>query len=130
MTARPKGLASFAEKIIRKRKLYTDPKNPEPPDPLVRMTDLCGGRVITQTAGQVSAVCRFIEAAFDIDQLNSEDVSQRLKPTEFGYRSVHYIVQFNPDKLKAAGIELAILGPVLGPVCPDHPEPKRLKAEI
>jgi ppGpp synthetase/RelA/SpoT-type nucleotidyltranferase len=104
--ARPKGIASFAEKIIRKRKLYTDPKDPQAPDPLVRMTDLCGGRVITQTAEQVHAICQFIEQAFDIDKLNSEDASQRLKPTEFGYRSVHYIVQVHPAKLKAAGIDL------------------------
>lgn len=101
---RTKGLASFAEKILRKRKLYQDATVPLPSDPLVRLTDLCGGRVVTQTAEEVKIICRFIESAFDIDWPNSEDVSQRLKPTEFGYRSVHYIVQLNPEKLKAAGI--------------------------
>jgi ppGpp synthetase/RelA/SpoT-type nucleotidyltranferase len=130
VTGRPKGIASFAEKIIRKHKIYADPKDPQPADPLVRLTDLCGARVIAQTAGQVTAVCQFIEQAFDIDRSNSEDVSQRLKPTEFGYRSVHYIVQVNPAKLKAAGIELPVPRVLLGPVCPDHPSPTRLKAEI
>jgi len=119
VNARAKSIASFAEKILRKRKLYTDPKDPHPPDPLVRMTDLCGGRVITQTADQVERVCRFIEDAFTIDWDNSEDVSQRLKPTEFGYRSVHYIVIPDADKLKTAGI-----------TTPVPPEIAGLKAEV
>ena len=83
------------------------------------MTDLCGGRVITQTSDQVHALCRFIEEAFDVDSSNSEDVSQRLRPTEFGYRSVHYIVVVNPEKLRAAGVAVPVPPEVLG-----------LKAEI
>jgi ppGpp synthetase/RelA/SpoT-type nucleotidyltranferase len=102
--ARTKSVPSFAEKILRKRKLYENPNSPYPPDPLVRVTDLCGGRVITKTSAQVYKVCKFIEQAFDIDWLNSEDVSLRLQPTEFGYRSVHYIVSINADKLKSAEI--------------------------
>jgi ppGpp synthetase/RelA/SpoT-type nucleotidyltranferase len=117
--ARAKGIASFAEKIIRKRGEYTKPPFPPPPDPLVRMTDLCGGRVVTQTSEQVREVCRFIEKAFDIDWPNSEDVSKRLKPTEFGYRSVHYIVIPNEEKLRAAGVDLPVPPPIRG-----------LKAEI
>ena len=106
VATRPKAVPSFAEKILRKRKIYIDPKDPLPPDPLRRLTDLCGGRVITHTAEQVQAVCGFIEQVFDIDWANSEDASQRLKPSEFGYRSVHYIVQVNPEKLQAAGIDV------------------------
>lgn len=83
---RPKSIASFAEKTQRKKGKYRDP--------LRNMTDLCGGRVITQTQAEVQAVCAFIEKHFEVDRSNSLDVSQRLKPTEFGYRSVHYIVQF------------------------------------
>jgi ppGpp synthetase/RelA/SpoT-type nucleotidyltranferase len=117
--ARAKGVASFAEKIIRKREEYTRAPYPPEPDPLVRMTDLCGGRVVTQTSEQVQEVCRFIEKAFDIDWPNSEDVSKRLKPAEFGYRSVHYIVIPNEDKLRAAGVDVAV-----------PPRIRRLKAEI
>lgn len=130
---RAKTLPSLAEKILRKRRDYQDSKDPLPPDPLVRLTDLCGGRVVTQTAEEVRTICRFIESAFEIDWPNSEDVSQRLKPTEFGYRSVHYIVQIDPAKLKAAGIngdvptELLGFSPnVLGPQAAGRP----LKAEI
>ena len=130
VTTRGKTIASFAEKIIRKRKLYTDPKDPQPPDPLVRMADLCAGRVIAQTADQVHALCQFIELAFDIDRPNSEDFSQRLKTTEFGYRSVHYIVQVNPAKLKAAGIAFPVPKVVLGAVRPEGHEPTKLKAEV
>ena len=83
---RPKSIPSFAEKAQRKKNKYRDP--------LQRMTDLSGGRVITQSQDEVKAVCEFIEKNFLIDVENSVDVGQRLKPSEFGYRSVHYIVQF------------------------------------
>ncbi len=112
--ARAKGVPSFAEKILRKRNTYQTPSDPQPPDPLVRITDLCGGRVICQTAAQVRAVCNWIEKAFIIDWANSEDVSQRLKPTEFGYRSVHYIVQVDPQRLAAAGLKLDVPKVLLG----------------
>ena len=111
---RSKGIPSFAEKILRKRHDYQTAEDPLPPDPLVRLTDLCGGRVVTQTAGEVKLICQFIETAFDIDWPNSGDISQRLRPTEFGYRSVHYIVQTNPEKLKAAGIEVEVPPELLG----------------
>jgi ppGpp synthetase/RelA/SpoT-type nucleotidyltranferase len=117
--ARTKSIPSFAEKILRKKALYTDPRDPLPPDPLVRVTDLCGGRVITQTSSQVESVCNFIKKVFEIDWANSGDVSQRLTPAEFGYRSVHYIVSIDAKKLKAAGIEAAVPEEVLN-----------LKAEI
>ena len=106
--ARAKSIPSFAEKILRKRKAYMHPKGALSADPLARMTDLCGGRVIAQTSDQVRTVCRFIEEAFDIDWSNSEDVSQRLRPTEFGYRSVHYIVAVDPKKLQDAGVAIAV----------------------
>jgi ppGpp synthetase/RelA/SpoT-type nucleotidyltranferase len=86
--ARPKSIASFAEKIQRKKNKYRDP--------LSRMTDLCGARVVTQTQSEEQAVCEFIKSHFEIDEANSLDVSSRLRPSEFGYRSIHYIVRFRP----------------------------------
>ena len=117
--ARSKAIPSFAEKIIRKRHLYKDP--------LADMTDLCGGRVITHTAEQVRAVCRFIQEHFLIDEENSDDVSQRLRPAEFGYRSVHYIASFKPGEFPTKDIAVEI---------PDvlfqgkDPAGRALKAEI
>ena len=116
---RAKSVPSFAEKILRKRKAYLHPKGALSADPLARMTDLCGGRVIAQTSDQVRSVCHFVEEAFGIDRANSEDVSQRLHATEFGYRSVHYIIVIDPKKLQDAGVTLAIPPEILG-----------LKAEI
>ena len=120
---RAKSTHSFVDKILRKRAKYEDTKDPQPSDPLLRMTDLCGGRIIVQTDRQVKDVCRFIERVFDIDTANSEDVSRRLKPTEFGYRSVHYIVMINPNKLEDNGVTVDLPAEVLSAQIP-------LKAEI
>ena len=86
---RPKSITSFAEKIVRKWPKYHDPLN--------QLTDLCGGRIITHTQRQVRDICKLIEEHFLIDWDNSVDVKQRLKPSEFGYLSVHYIIQFKPE---------------------------------
>jgi ppGpp synthetase/RelA/SpoT-type nucleotidyltranferase len=88
-TARAKSLASFAEKALRKRA--------EHPDPVNQFTDLCGGRVICRTRTEVDAVAEHVVDNFEIDWENSSDTSERLRPAEFGYRSVHYIVSFRPD---------------------------------
>jgi ppGpp synthetase/RelA/SpoT-type nucleotidyltranferase len=95
--ARPKSVSSFAEKITRKWKgLETD-------DPATEFTDLCGARVIALTRSHVDAMRAFVRDHFDIDEKNSEDAAQRLKPSEFGYRSVHLIVSLRrgefPSKL-------------------------------
>jgi len=103
---RPKSTASFAEKIVRKWPRYHDPVN--------QLTDLCGGRVITHTQSQVKDISKFIEENFIIDWDNSIDVQQRLKPTEFGYRSVHYIIQIKPDIFLTEDIEEETLNDVLG----------------
>jgi len=108
---RTKAISSFAEKIQRKKAKYHDP--------LHQITDLCGGRVITRTPADVRAMCQFIEEHFEIDWSNSIDVSQRLKPTEFGYRSVHYIVRFQPGVFPSSDINCQIPESVFG-----------LKAEI
>ena len=87
--ARSKSIASFAEKIVRKRAGH--------PDPVNQFTDLCGGRVIGRTRPEVDAFARYVVDHFEIDWENSVDTSTRLKPSEFGYRSVHYIVTFRHD---------------------------------
>lgn len=118
LQTRPKAIPSYAEKAIRKKKAgrYSNP--------LVRMTDLCGGRVITQTLTEVRAVCEFIEQHFVIDVENSVDVSQRLKPSEFGYRSVHYIIQFKRGVFPTSQIPVEIPEELY----PDETTP--MKAEI
>ncbi len=60
--ARPKGVASFASKSIKKNKYR---------EPLKQMTDLVGARVIVHLQSEVEAVCRWIEDTFEIDRANS-----------------------------------------------------------
>lgn len=86
--SRPKALASFAEKCVRKQDKYKDPVR--------NMTDLCGARVIVQTLQQVKAVRQFIEANFKIEE--SDDKTEALGATEFGYRDMHYIVRIRPGE--------------------------------
>src|SRR4051794_25601541 len=108
---RPKGIASFAEKILRKREKYADPVN--------QLTDLCGARFITHTRAEVEAISAFIRAHFEIDEENSLDSADRLRANEFGYRSVHYIVRFLRGRFPTAEIPVEI-----------PPEVFELKAEI
>ncbi len=93
--ARAKSIASFADKVWRKRDKYDDPVH--------ELTDLCGARVIARTRSEVESICTFVKQNFDIDWANSLDCSQRLKPTEFGYRSIHYIVSVRPDREEEYG---------------------------
>jgi ppGpp synthetase/RelA/SpoT-type nucleotidyltranferase len=83
---RAKGIPSFAEKCLRKCHKYSQPVD--------QLTDLCGARIIVHTQEQVERISRFLEERFEIDWANSEDIGKRLKTSEFGYRSVHYIVTF------------------------------------
>jgi ppGpp synthetase/RelA/SpoT-type nucleotidyltranferase len=100
--ARPKSVVSFAEKCLRKRAGH--------PDPVHQFTDLCGARLIARTRSEVDELCRFIEGSFDIDWYNSVDASGRLRPSEFGYRSVHYIVCFRTDADYGVPIPEQVLG--------------------
>ncbi len=83
--SRPKTFSSFAEKMARKAKKYMSLD--------IGPTDLCGARVITETQAEVDAICALIRDNFAIDVENSVDVRTRLKTGEFGYLSVHYVVQ-------------------------------------
>ena len=103
---RPKTIPSFAEKSQRKW--------PEHQDPVNQFTDLCGGRAITFTQLEVKALCDFIVGHFEIDWENSVDVSQRLKPAEFGYRSVHYIVRFKPGVFPTQDVNVTVPDVVYG----------------
>ncbi|MBW2646569.1 MAG: hypothetical protein JRE23_10390 [Deltaproteobacteria bacterium] len=100
---RAKTLPSFAEKAIRKLpksealNSFTSAKQwTEFFDPVNEFTDLCGARVITQTQHEADRICQFIRNNFTIDEVNSEDKRMELSPDQFGYLSVHYIVQI-PD---------------------------------
>jgi ppGpp synthetase/RelA/SpoT-type nucleotidyltranferase len=88
VTARTKSASGFVEKVVRKFPKYDDP--------LRDITDLCGVRVIARTRNEVDAVARLVESTFTVDAANSVSHTDRLHPSEFGYRSVHYIVSIPP----------------------------------
>jgi ppGpp synthetase/RelA/SpoT-type nucleotidyltranferase len=108
---RPKAIASFAEKIQRKKAELSDPVH--------EFTDLCGGRVVVHFQEELQAMRRFVEEHFEIDWANSSDVLERLRPTEFGYRSVHYIVSMKEGVFPSGEIPVEVPDEVYG-----------LKAEI
>lgn len=97
---RPKSVPSFAGKIWRKRKEF--------PDPVHQLTDLCGGRIIANNREEVRSLCDYITGHFVIDWENSVDIGERLKPSEFGYRSVHYIVQFKEGVFPSPSVPVEI----------------------
>ncbi len=100
--ARAKSIASFAEKAARKSEKYKDP--------LHQITDLCGARVIVSTEDQREAVCRFIRDNFIIDEANSLDAGSRLKESEFGYHSFHFVVQIGQTNILGVDIPLEKIG--------------------
>jgi len=94
--ARTKTIPSFAEKIIRKSDKYGDPVH--------QLTDLCGVRIITNTQDEADTIRQFIRRNFRVDEENSLDVRSLLKAEEFGYRSVHFVVQLQKDMPDALSI--------------------------
>ena len=92
--ARAKGVSSFAEKCVRKYEKYGD-------DPVHKMTDLCGARIIVHTLEQVQAVRQYIEANFKI--IERDDKGLLLGETNFGYRDMHYLIKLNPENAISLG---------------------------
>ena len=53
--------------------------------------------MIARTRTEVDAIASLVEQTFDVDAENSLSHNERLQPSEFGYRSVHYIVSIPRD---------------------------------
>jgi ppGpp synthetase/RelA/SpoT-type nucleotidyltranferase len=96
--ARAKSKASYAKKLVIKKLKFLDPD--------YQITDRCGVRVITQTSQEKELICDYIRRNFEIDTKNSIDVRSRLKEDEFGYLSVHYIVQLKETDSQLEGISV------------------------
>jgi mutator protein MutT len=95
--ARPKEIASFAEKVVRKQEKYHR-------DPGYDITDRCGARVVTQTTREKDMVCEYIRKHFLIDEANSIDKKSELKDDQFGYLGMHYVVQIKEGVREMEGI--------------------------
>ncbi len=91
--SRAKAMGSFAEKALRKRAKYDNP--------LEKMTDLAGARVVALTLEDVKNCCRFIESepGFLIDWENSVNLRSQLKTGMFGYNAVHYVIELSGSRI-------------------------------
>ena len=90
ITHREKSLGSFTAKA--KREKYTDP--------VKQIKDMAGIRVITYLETDVGKISKIIEDLFDIDWSDSLDQAQLLGSDRVGYRSVHYVAQFDRNRCK------------------------------
>lgn len=100
--ARAKDVSSFAGKIQRPEKGYTDPLN--------EITDFCGARVITLTLDGVTRICDYVEKHFEIFWEHSEDKLDSLGSNTFGYLSTHYIVAFREGDFPEALVLPELIG--------------------
>lgn len=90
ITGRTKSIESLTKKIDLKDK-YNN---------LNEITDLVGIRIVTYYSDIVDQVSSLIEEEFIIDRENSVDKRKNIDPDRFGYRSVHYVVQVDPELIK------------------------------
>ncbi len=95
--AREKSVTSFAEKIQRPGKHYTNP--------LEEMPDLCGARVILATLEDVKRFSTVVEEQFNQWE-SSEDKEEFLKESEFGYRSMHFGIYLRQDSMYVKGLNI------------------------
>lgn len=83
ISGRTKDQTSLANKIEKNHHKYHF---------LDDITDLCGIRIITSYGDEVDKIAAFICQHFSIDKKNSVDKRKKLAPGEFGYASLHLIV--------------------------------------
>jgi len=82
ITHRVKDRESLRRKLLRPDKIYRGLRD---------VTDLVGVRIVTYFDDATFEVARIVERAFRIDLDNSLDKRRLLAPTQFGYRSLHYV---------------------------------------
>lgn len=90
VTGRAKSVASFVEKSSS-RKRYKDPRT--------QNTDFAGVRIITYLETDVARATQVIRETFVVSSADSEDKSDKLGTDRVGYRSVHLLCSFTPDRL-------------------------------
>jgi GTP pyrophosphokinase len=84
---RTKDINHFREKITRPGKSYVNPLN--------EITDLCGVRIIVRQLADVNKAISIIKNEFKVDDSNSVYKAEELNVDQFGYTSVHLVVNLN-----------------------------------
>lgn len=88
--SRAKTVDSFMGKLDRKKGQYKDP--------LREVTDLAGVRVIAYYLEDVTEIGELIAREFAVDEANSVDKAGEMRPNEFGYRGVSYVVSLGDSR--------------------------------
>jgi len=81
---------SFTKKLVRKNFKYKS---------LEQVTDILGFRIVTYFEDDIDIIENIIKTEFEIDNENSID-KRKMEVDKFGYRSVHYVVSLNKERLK------------------------------
>lgn len=89
--ARTKSIESFAEKINRPTKSYSDPMNELP--------DLSGVRILVYYSDDVDTVGEILREEFEIVEEELAHLPNELDADRFGYLSAHYIVRLSGNRL-------------------------------
>lgn len=72
-------------------------------DHVKELWDLVGFRLIFLLSAEAARACNMITQKFDV--VHREDTGDRLKPKEFGYQSVHFIVRAAAEWLKVPTLQ-------------------------
>jgi putative GTP pyrophosphokinase len=88
--SRVKTPGSLADKVSRPGKAYSDP--------LREVSDLVGLRIVAYYADDVTKITEMIRAEFSVIDGESQDTSKRLAPDQFGYLSVHHVVNLSNSR--------------------------------
>ncbi len=89
LEARAKTVKSFEAKYSKSSKNYSNPLN--------QITDLCGLRIVAYYQDDTDRIAEIIKREFVVDEKNSTD--REPAPAEFGYRSNHYIVKLDSNRV-------------------------------
>lgn len=89
--SRTKDLDSFEEKVDlpEKEQKYTD---------FSEVTDLCGIRIICYLNEDADRVCQRLNDIYEVDEKNSVNKNEELDINQFGYRSRHFVVQYDAKR--------------------------------
>ncbi|MCZ6702562.1 MAG: hypothetical protein O6940_05920 [Ignavibacteria bacterium] len=87
---RAKTVESLEEKLSRAGKEYQDPRR--------GVNDLAGIRCILYDIDDLPVFDGLVRRNFDVDAAASADKATLLQPSEFGYRSVHYVVSLTASR--------------------------------
>jgi len=86
---RVKDKESLLKKVERKENKYSS---------IDEITDIVGIRIICFYSDDVDKIARIISDEFIVDEDNSVDKREELEPEQFGYASLHYVVQYNDKR--------------------------------